>query len=267
MQTTPSNNPPAVSSATLDRDEVDRFNALARQWWDPHGNFRPLHKIGPARIGFIRDTIVAGLKPPELKPPELKTGASRGLRVLDGLRILDIGCGGGLVAEPLARLGARMTGIDPAPDTIAAAQAHAQGQGLAIDYRATRAEALVAAGETFDVVLCLEVVEHVPDVAAFLAVAAGLVRPGGVLILSTINRTLKSYALAIIGAEYVLRWLPVGTHRWDKFIKPDELAGHVRNLGLTPLGPKGIVFNPFEDTWTLADDTDVNYMLAARSRL
>lgn len=241
-------------SATLDTAEVERFNALAQQWWDPHGNFRPLHQIGPARLEFIRDTIVAELSP----------AAPSKLRLLAGVRLLDIGCGGGLVAEPLARLGCKVTAIDPAADTIAAAQAHAGGQGLDIDYRATRAEALVEAGETFDVVLCLEVVEHVPDVRAFLKVVGALVRPGGLLVLSTINRTLKSYALAIIGAEYVLRWLPASTHQWDRFLTPTELADHTVAIGLQPLPPRGIVFNPFEDSWSLSADTGVNYMMAAR---
>ncbi len=248
----PSVRPP--SSSTLDKSEVDRFNALAQQWWDPHGNFRPLHKIGPARLGFIRDTLVAELAPRATTP----------LRVLSGVRILDIGCGGGLVAEPLTRLGAVMTGIDPAADTISAAQAHAAEQGLSIDYRATRAEALVESGETFDAVLCLEVIEHVPDVRAFLGIVAELVRPGGVMILSTINRTLKSYALAIIGAEYILCWLPVGTHQWDRFIAPEELARHLSAVGLEALPAEGIVFNPLEDTWSRAADTGVNYLMAAR---
>ena len=248
MSNAPANTP------TLDPAEVSRFNALAQQWWDPHGNFRPLHKLGPARLEFIRDTIVAELKP----------AAKSGLRVLDGVSVLDIGCGGGLISEPLARLGARVTGIDPAADTIAAAAAHASAQGLAIDYRAVRAETLVEASRTFDVVLCLEVVEHVPDVAAFLKVAATLVRPGGLMILSTINRTLKSYALAIVGAEYVLRWLPVGTHQWDRFVTPEELTRHARTVGLEPLPPRGMVFNPLRDSWSLSQDTDVNYLMAAR---
>ena len=244
----------AAPAATLDALEVDRFNALARQWWDPHGEFRPLHQIGPARLEFIRDTILADLPP--------RSGTS--LRPLEGLRLLDIGCGGGLVAEPLARLGGNVTAIDPAGDTIAAAQAHAAAQGLAIDYRAARAEVLAAAREKFDVVLCLEVVEHVPDVGAFLKVVAPLVRPGGLLILSTLNRTLKSYALAIVGAEYVLRWLPVGTHQWHRFVTPDELATYAKQAGLQPLSPRGIVFNPLQDTWSLSQDTGVNYLLAAR---
>lgn len=245
----------ATDARTIDTAEVDRFNALAAEWWDSHGKFRPLHRLGPARIEFIRDTIRA----------ELRDRASPNkLRVLDGLRILDIGCGGGLVSEPLTRLGASVTGIDPAADTIAAARAHASAQGLDIDYRAVRAEALVEAGEQFDVVLCLEVVEHVPDVRAFLALANALVRPGGLMILSTINRTFKSYALAIVGAEYILRWLPVGTHQWDRFVTPDELEHHLRAIGLDPLAARGMVFNPLQDTWSLSRDTDVNYLLAGR---
>ena len=247
--------PPDATSATLDAAEVERFNLLAQQWWDPNGNFRPLHQIGPARIEFIRDTIVRELAP----------RAVAKFKVLDDVSILDIGCGGGLVAEPLARLGANVTAIDPATDTIAAARAHAAAQNLTIDYRATRAEKLAGNNELFDVVLCLEVVEHVPDVGAFLAVVAQLVRPGGMLILSTINRTVKSYALAIVGAEYVLRWLPVGTHQWDRFLKPDELSAYMLKLGLAPQPPRGIVFNPFQDSWFLSADTSVNYLMAAKA--
>ncbi len=243
-----------TASPTYDTAEVARFNLLAAQWWDLDGDFRPLHKLGPARLEFLRDTLAAELTPVSTK----------GLRALDGLTVLDIGCGGGLVAEPLTRLGARVTGIDPAADTIAAAASHALSQGLAIDYRAARAETLRDAGESFDAVLCLEVVEHVPDVRAFLAVATKLVRPGGLLILSTLNRTLKSYALAIIGAEYVLRWVPAGTHQWNKFVTPNELAEHARALGLTPRAPRGMVFNPIQDSWSLSDDVDVNYLMAAR---
>ncbi len=246
----------AAATTTLDRAEVDRFNALAGEWWDPNGKFRPLHQIGPARLQFVRDAILA----------EWPQRRNAPLRILEGLRILDIGCGGGLVAEPLARLGAQVTAIDPAADTIAAAQAHAAKQGLTIDYRAIRAETLADAEAQFDVVTCLEVVEHVPDVRAFLRVAAALVKPDGLLILSTLNRTLKSYALAIVGAEYVLRWLPPGTHQWHRFVTPEELAEHTRAIGLHPLRPVGMVFNPLQDTWTLSDDTGVNYLMAARSK-
>ena len=244
-----------AASPTLDRTEVDRFNALAAQWWDPRGNFRPLHQIGPARLKFIRDSIVN----------ELPARTTSPLRALDGIRILDIGCGGGLVAEPLARLGAAVTAIDPAIDTIAAAKSHAAQQGLVIDYRAERAETLAAVGERFDVVTCLEVIEHVPDVRAFLQVTATLVQPGGLLILSTINRTFKSYVLAIVGAEYILRWLPPGTHQWDRFVTPDELSDHAQSIGMHPLPARGMVFNPLRDTWALSSDTDVNYLMTVRA--
>jgi 2-polyprenyl-6-hydroxyphenyl methylase/3-demethylubiquinone-9 3-methyltransferase len=174
-----------------------------------------------------------------------------------------VGCGGGLIAEPLTRLGARVTGLDPAAETIEAARRHAAGQGLAIDYRAGRIEDLAAEGATFDAVVCLEVVEHVPDPAAFLKTAAALVRPGGLMLLSTINRTMKAYLLAIIGAEYVLRWLPVGTHQWDRFVTPDELARYLQAAGLGRTALKGLVYNPLSDVWSLADDTDVNYLASA----
>ena len=238
--------------ATIDADEVARFGRQADAWWDPDGQFRPLHKIGPARLQFVRDRVLRhyGRKEP-------------GRHCLAGLSILDIGCGGGLVSEPLARLGGRVTAIDPAPENIAAARAHAVGSDLAIDYRAIRAEDLVAEAATFDVVVCLEVVEHVPDVAAFLQVVGQLVRPGGLLILSTLNRTLKAYALAIIGAEYVLRWLPVGTHQWERFVTPDELARYVRDAGLDAPAFEGMVYNPLSDLWSLSADTDVNYLAAA----
>lgn len=236
-------------TATLDDAEVRRFAALAAEWWDPAGKFRPLHKLGPARLAFIRQEIVRHFARPV-----------GGLKPFEGLTVLDIGCGGGLVSEPVARLGASMTGIDPAAENVEAARRHAAGQGLAIDYRPCRVEDLVAEGRTFDCVLCLEVVEHVPDVAAFLKECATLVRPGGLMILSTINRTLKSYALAIVGAEYILRWLPVGTHQWERFVTPDELARHTEAAGLAVSAREGIVYNPLTDAWSLSADLDVNYM-------
>lgn len=238
-------------STTLDPAEIDRFARLAAEWWDTNGKFRTLHQIGPARMTFLRDQLVQHFaRPPGIKP-------------LAGLSVLDIGCGGGLVCEPLARLGATVTGIDPALESIEAARRHADAQGLAIAYRAARVEDLAAEGRTFDAVSCLEVVEHVPDVGAFLNTCAGLVRPGGLMLLSTVNRTVKAYLLAILGAEYVLRWLPVGTHQWERFVTPDELAAHLRAAGLGPPTCRGLVYNPLADTWTLSNDTDVNYFASA----
>jgi 2-polyprenyl-6-hydroxyphenyl methylase / 3-demethylubiquinone-9 3-methyltransferase len=188
---------------------------------------------------------------------------NKGMRPFSELRMLDIGCGGGLVAEPLARLGATVTAIDPSPENIGAARRHAEPQGLAIDYRACLAEELVAKGETFDCVVCLEVIEHVPDPAAFVAMIAKTVRPGGLLVMSTINRTLKAYALAIIGAEYVLGWLPRGTHQWDRFVTLDEMRGHLRHAGLVDPSFAGIAYNPLSDVWSRGRDLDVNYLVAA----
>lgn len=238
--------------STLDPGEVARFQAIASEWWDTNGKFRPLHQIGPARLTFIRDRILGHLS---------RTAAH--LKPLEGITILDIGCGGGLVSEPLARLGARVTGIDPGPDTIAAAKAHAAAQSLDIDYRTSTAEALVEAREEFDVVLCLEVVEHVPDVDAFVGMIARLVRPGGMLIMSTINRTLKSFGLAIVAAEYVLGWVPRGTHRWDRFVTPEELSAHLKAADFTIRATEGLAYDPLRDRWQLTTDTDVNYMIAA----
>ena len=242
----------ATLDPTLDKGEIDRFSAIASEWWDPKGKFRPLHQIGPVRLAYVRSELVRHFGRPE-----------RSLKPLTGLSLLDIGCGGGLISEPLARLGARVTAIDPAEKNIHAARLHAEPQGLDIDYRAVRAEDLVAEGLQFDAVVCLEVVEHVPDVTAFLTICAKLVRPGGIMVLSTINRTLKSFALAIVGAEYVLRWLPVGTHQWDRFVTPAELERHVAAAGLRMGPPEGMIYNPLTDRWSLARDTDVNYLASA----
>ncbi len=242
----------ARAGDNLDPAEVKRFADLAATWWDTEGEFKPLHEIGPARLSFIRDAIVRhfGREP-------------GGLRPLKGLRILDVGCGGGLICEPLARMGGEVTGIDPGEETIAAASAHALQQGLSIDYRATTIEAVGAGGETFDVVTCLEVLEHVPDPKAFLANCAMAVRPGGLLITSTLNRTMKSYALAIVAAEYVLRWLPRGTHDWNKFLSTDEVAEALAAAGLEDARFEGIVFDPLSGQWRRDGDTDVNYMASA----
>ena len=248
--------PGPASSRTLDPAEVERFRRMADEWWDANGKFRPLHKLGPARLTFIRDEIVRHFGQ--------QSGAENrgGLKPLAGLRVLDIGCGGGLVSEPVARMGASVTGLDPGEENILAARAHAEPQGLAIDYRIGLVEDLAARGEQFDAVLCLEVVEHVPDVGAFVKTCASLVRPGGVMILSTINRNIKSYALAIVAAEYVLGWLPRGTHQWERFVTPDELTRYATAAGLNAPRLSGMTFNPLRDTWSLSSDTDVNYLMA-----
>jgi 2-polyprenyl-6-hydroxyphenyl methylase/3-demethylubiquinone-9 3-methyltransferase len=243
---------PPGKARTLDPDEIDRFARLASEWWDARGKFRALHRIGPARLAFLREEMVRHF-----------SLAGSGMHPLHGLRVLDVGCGGGLVCEPLARMGAGVTGLDPSPETVEAALRHAAGQGLDIDYRVGRVEDLVGEACTFDAVVCLEVVEHVPDPGAFLKTCAGLVRPGGLMLLSTLNRTLKAYLFAIVGGEYVLRWLPVGTHRWERFITPGELAQHLAAAGLAVPTIKGLVYNPLADTWSLANDTDVNYLAAA----
>ena len=241
-----------ASGQTLDPKEVERFAALAADWWDPNGKFKPLHELNPVRLAYIRDHLCRhfGRDP-------------RAAASLEGLTVLDIGCGGGLLCEPLARLGAQVTGIDPAEESIAAARQHASREALDIAYLASRAEDVAADGATFDAVLTMEVVEHVPDVPAFLELCAKLVRPGGLLLLSTINRTLKSYALAIVGAEYILRWLPVGTHQWDRFVTPGELTAGLQAAGLGVLDSAGMVYNPLLGDWRLAADTDVNYLMAA----
>lgn len=241
----------AASDRTIDADEVARFSRIATEWWDPDGKFRPLHQIGPPRLSFIRDAAVARLG---------LDGAA--LRPLVGLTALDIGCGGGLVSEPLTRMGAKVTGIDPSERNIAVARGHAEPQGLQIDYRAARVEDLAAEGKTFDIVACLEVVEHVPDVPAFVGECAKLVRPGGVSVFSTINRNFKSWALAIVAAEYVLQWLPRGTHQWDRFITPDEIASYCGAAGLKIPAFAGIIYNPLKDVWSLSADTSVNYLVS-----
>lgn len=251
--TTETRDPPSQGgTSNVDPTEVARFQALAKSWWDPTGKFRPLHQIGPARLEFIRDEAARHFG-----------REAGGLRPLAGLKVLDVGCGGGLIAEPLCRLGADVTAIDPGARNIEIARSHAVPQSLAIDYRVATVEELAARSESFDAVVCLEVVEHVPDVGAFVASCAGLVRPGGLLVLSTINRTAKAYALAIVAAEYVLGWLPRGTHQWERFVTPDELAGHVTAAGLSAPRFSGFTYDLFRDRWSLSPDTDVNYLAAA----
>jgi 2-polyprenyl-6-hydroxyphenyl methylase/3-demethylubiquinone-9 3-methyltransferase len=244
-----------VKSSTVDEAEVERFSALAEEWWDPRGKMAPLHKFNPVRLGAIRDRVAEqfGRDPKQLG-------------CLKGLRLLDIGCGGGILSEPLARLGAAVVGADPSDKNIKAAALHAGQSGLAVDYRQTTAEELAAAGERFDVVLAMEVVEHVADVNLFVKCCAGMVKPGGLMIAATLNRTLKSFALAIVGAEYILRWLPVGTHSWDKFVTPNELEIAMEQGGLRVIHEQGVIYNPFRDEWQLSTDTDVNYILTAERK-
>jgi 2-polyprenyl-6-hydroxyphenyl methylase / 3-demethylubiquinone-9 3-methyltransferase len=240
------------SDATVDEREVARFAAMAAEWWDPRGRMGMLHKLNPTRLAYIRDTACRHFG----RDPKTR-------KCLEGLRVLDIGCGAGILCEPMCRLGAAVVGADPAEANIAAARLHAQAGGLAVDYRATTAEALADAGETFDLVLAMEVVEHVADLAAFVRCCAGMVAPRGLMITATLNRTLKSFALAIVGAEYVLRWLPRGTHRWDKFITPSELEAVLERNGLRAIDERGVVYNILLDGWQLSGDMDVNYMVAA----
>ncbi|MEZ5787690.1 MAG: bifunctional 2-polyprenyl-6-hydroxyphenol methylase/3-demethylubiquinol 3-O-methyltransferase UbiG [Xanthobacteraceae bacterium] len=239
-------------SPTVDAAEVARFSALAADWWNERGKMAPLHKFNPVRLAYVRDAACRKFNRDPKK-----------VDCLEGLRILDIGCGGGVLSEPLARLGATMVGADPSSTNIEVARLHATQGGLAIDYRATTAEDLSEAGEQFDIVLAMEVVEHVADVHLFVNKCTAMVKPGGLMIAATINRTMKSFALAIVGAEYILRWLPVGTHQWDKFVTPSELETALEEAGLLVETESGVVYNPFADRWHLSDDTDVNYMMVA----
>jgi 2-polyprenyl-6-hydroxyphenyl methylase / 3-demethylubiquinone-9 3-methyltransferase len=247
--------PPRPSGASLDASELAKFAAMAESWWDPRGEFAPLHRLNPTRIAYVRDKVAARFGRDPLRP-----------RPLAGLRLLDIGCGGGLICEPMARLGATVTGLDPVERNIGVARLHAEESALEIDYRVETVESLAertAEAERFDVVLALEVVEHVADLRAFLAACTGLLAPEGLLVLSTINRTAKAFALAIVGAEYVMRWLPRGTHDWRRFVRPSELAAALRPSGLALTELTGVAYNPLSDSWGLSRDLDVNYMATA----
>lgn len=243
--------------SSINPAEVAKFEAMAAEWWDPHGKFQPLHQMNPCRLDYITSQIAAEFDRDLTRP-----------KPFAGLRLLDIGCGGGLLSEPMARLGAEVLGADAAPRNIPVAQLHAQQSGLDIDYRVTTAEDLAAMGEQFDVVLNMEVVEHVADPQAFLTTCQTLLKPGGLMICSTLNRNAKSFALAIVGAEWVMRWLPKGTHDWAKFITPDELYEMIRGAGLEPVDRKGMVFNPLGWSWSLsARDLSCNYVTSSTRRV
>jgi 2-polyprenyl-6-hydroxyphenyl methylase/3-demethylubiquinone-9 3-methyltransferase len=238
--------------STIDAAEVARFAALADTWWDPAGKMGMLHKFNPVRLGFIKEAACQRF-----------SRDGKRLDSLTGLRVLDIGCGGGLLSEPITRLGAAVVGADPAAANIEAAKVHAGREGLPIDYRVTTAEALADAGERFEVVLAMEVVEHVADLTLFVSRCAEMVKPGGLMVVATLNRTIKSFALAIVGAEYVLRWLPRGTHQWDKFVTPNELEIALERSGMAMTQETGVIYNLLADRWQLSTDMDVNYMVAA----
>ncbi len=237
-------------ASTVDKDDVARFSALAAQWWNPHGAFKPLHKFNPTRIDYIRAHACTHFG-----------RDSKSFTPFDGLRLLDIGCGGGLLSEPMCRLGAHVTGVDASEKNIRIAQTHAQESGLAIDYQHTTAEALAQTPARFDIILNMEVVEHVADVPLFLHSCATLLAENGLMVVATLNRTLKSLLLAKIGAEYILRWLPIGTHTWQQFLKPAEVATPLTAAGLTQARLDGVTYNPLRDSWSLSNDTDVNYLM------
>ena len=243
---------PAAARTTIDDAEVARFSRLASEWWNPDGKFKPLHKLNPVRLTYIREQVLARFE-----------RDAKSTKPFKGLRILDIGCGGGLLCEPMARLGAEIVGADASAVNIEVAKLHAEEGGLEIDYRATTAEALADAGEKFDVILNMEVVEHVADVELFIEACGRMLKPGGIMFVATINRTLKALGLAIFGAEYVLRWLPKGTHQYEKLVRPEELGAALAKAGMKVEETVGVFYNPFTDSWNKSRDTDVNYMVLA----
>jgi len=245
-----------AGGSTVDAAEVARFSARAAEWWDPRGPMAMLHRFNPVRLAFIKLVACQHFAREE-----------RRLDALGGLRMLDIGCGGGILSEPLARLGAAVLGADPSATNIEAAKLHAAEAGVTVDYRVSTAEALADENERFDIVLAMEVVEHVADIGLFIERCAEMVKPGGLMITATLNRTLKSFALAIVGAEYVLRWLPRGTHQWDKFVTPNELEAALERRGLRVIDETGVIYNLLSDRWQLSSDMDVNYMVVAERPL
>ncbi|WP_166301363.1 bifunctional 2-polyprenyl-6-hydroxyphenol methylase/3-demethylubiquinol 3-O-methyltransferase UbiG [Bradyrhizobium sp. 26S5] len=247
MATTLSN----ASANSVDPAEVAKFSKLSDEWWDPRGKMAPLHKINPLRLTYIRDAACRKFE-----------RNAKSLNCLSGLRLLDIGCGAGLLCEPFTRLGAQVIGIDPSATNISAAKLHADKGHLSIDYRCTTIEDMDVR-ERFDIVLAMEVVEHVVDVGAFIKRCAAMLKPGGLMVVSTLNRNWKSFALAIVGAEYVLRWLPRGTHEWSKFVTPAELERYLGDVNLAVTEQAGVVYNPIADKWSVSSDMDVNYMVVA----
>lgn len=241
-------------STTVNAEEIRQFERLGSQWWDEKGPMKPLHKLNPVRMAYLKAQITAHYGRP-----------ADGMRALAGLKIADIGCGGGIVAEPLCRMGAAVTGIDAGAENIAVARAHAEAQGLEIDYLATTAEDVAASGRKFDVVTALEIIEHVDDVDLFVRSCCKMVKDDGLVIFSTLNRTAKSYALGIVAAEYILRWVPRGTHDWKKFLRPSEIARRLRDNGFAPADACGLVYRPATRDFALdAGDLDVNYFLTAK---
>jgi 2-polyprenyl-6-hydroxyphenyl methylase / 3-demethylubiquinone-9 3-methyltransferase len=251
QQNSPAASTTGAAGSTVDPAEIAKFSKLSEQWWDPRGKMAPLHKINPLRLTYIRDAACRKFD-----------RNAKSLNCLAGLRILDIGCGAGLLCEPLTRLGAQIVGVDPSASNIAAARMHAERGHLSVDYRCTTIEEMDVR-ERFDIVLAMEVVEHVSDIGTFLSRCAAILKPGGLMVVSTLNRNWKSFALAIVGAEYILRWLPRGTHQWEKFVTPDELAHHLHNNRLAITEQTGVVYSPFADSWSLSSDMDVNYMVVA----